>query len=58
MAAGYYHFMKWMDYEDANPGQDATHPSEQAMAERKSRSRRKRRELAMICFYLSLAWKR
>ena len=30
MAAGYYRFAKYMNYEQANPGQDAISPDEQA----------------------------
>lgn len=28
VAAGYYRFAKYLDYHEANPGQDAAHPSE------------------------------
>jgi len=35
MASGYYHFIKFFKYEEANPGQDATNPEE--MEREKSR---------------------
>ena len=36
IASGYYHFAKRLNYEDANPGQDAIDPSEQHEAKRES----------------------
>lgn len=27
LAAGYYRFVKWIHYEEANPGQDEGHPT-------------------------------
>ena len=39
IAAGYYKFAKYMNYEDAVPGQDATDENEQEMQQARSRSR-------------------
>ena len=39
VASGYYKFAKYMNYEDAVPGQDATDEEEQEMQQARSRSR-------------------